>query len=90
MEDAVATKATSALNAGLGVVDRRLKELDIKWGIDYGILRDAFDDLKDECDRYRKALNRIYQSFENGEKHTVILAEIAAEALGIATEPPSY
>ena len=58
MEDAIATKATSALNDGLGV-GRELKELDIKWGIEYGILSDAFDDLRTERDRYREALEKI-------------------------------
>ena len=58
MEDAIATKATSALNDGLGV-GRELKELDIKWGIEYGILSDAFDDLRTERDRYRAALEQI-------------------------------
>jgi hypothetical protein len=59
MEDAIATKATSALNARLGDADGKLKELGIKWGIEYGILRDAFDDLKAERDRYRKRIEEL-------------------------------
>lgn len=59
MEDAIATKATSALNARLGDADGKLKELGIKWGIEYGILRDALDEVRKERDRYREALERI-------------------------------
>ena len=42
--------------------------------------------LTDERDEFKLALNNIYHAFESGESHAVVLAEIAAEALGIATD----
>ena len=80
MEDAIATKATSALNARLGDADGKLKELDIKWGIEYGILRDALDEVRKERDRYKEALERVcYCTDETGTCKCILLGR---EALG--------
>ena len=88
MEDAIATKATSALNARLGDADGKLKELGIKWGIEYGILRDAFDDLKAERDRYREALEKIDDDCPNNSADYLSAwgrcRKVAREALGDA------
>ena len=80
MEDAIVTKATSASNAELGDTERRLKLLDIKWGIEYGILRDALDEVRKERDRYKEALERVcYCTDETGTCNCILLGR---EALG--------
>lgn len=71
-------------SCGLGVFDAHTDPFPM------GHMGEYMLETRNERDRYRATLGRIYRSFEDGETHAVVLAEIAAEALGIATEPPSY